>query len=89
MGKNYSPCIKVCKYRDDGHCLGCSMTKIQKKISKCLKSKDKQLAFEGLIRMQQTVLGGFEYWEKAHKQKYWDNDSSDSRDSPPECYRSK
>jgi len=89
MGKNYSPCIKVCKYRADGHCLGCSMTKTQKKISKCLKSKDKQLAFEGLIRMQQTVLGGFESWEKAHKQRYRDNESSVSGDNPPECYRSK
>ena len=70
MGKNYSPCIDVCKYRDDGHCIGCSMTKIQKKISKSLKSKDKQLAFLELIRMQQNLLGGFETWERAHKQRY-------------------
>ena len=70
MGKNYSPCIDVCKYRDDGHCIGCSMTKIQKKISKSLKSKDKQLAFEGLVRMQQKQLGGFEAWEEVHKQRY-------------------
>ena len=70
MGKNYSPCIDVCKYRDDGHCCGCSMTKTQKKISKRLKSKDKQLAFEQLVRMQQNVLGGYEAWAKAHKEKY-------------------
>tara|TARA_B100000989_G_scaffold293089_1_gene269956 strand:+ start:247 stop:489 length:243 start_codon:yes stop_codon:yes gene_type:complete len=70
MGNNYSPCIKVCKYRDDGHCIGCSMTKTQKKLSKGLKSKDKQLAFEGLIRLQQAQLGGFEGWEKAHKRRY-------------------
>ena len=70
MGKNYSPCINVCKYRDDGHCLGCSMTKTQKKISKALKSKDKQLAFEQLIKLQQAVLGGYESWETAHKQRY-------------------
>ena len=50
------------------------MTKTQKKISKSLKSKDKQLAFEGLIRMQQEQLGGFEAWEKAHKQRYRDKD---------------
>ena len=30
MGKYYSPCIDVCKYRDDGHCRGCSMTKPKK-----------------------------------------------------------
>ena len=69
MGKNYSPCIDVCKYGVDGHCMGCSMTKIQK-ISKSLKSKDKQLAFLELIRMQQNLLGGFETWERAHKQRY-------------------
>jgi len=46
------------------------MTKAQKKISKSLKSKDKQLAFEGLVRMQQAVLGGFEAWEKSHKKKH-------------------
>jgi hypothetical protein len=46
------------------------MTKIQKKISKSLKSKDKQLAFETLVKMQQAQLGGFETWEKAHKERY-------------------
>jgi hypothetical protein len=46
------------------------MTKTQKKISKSLKSKEKQLAFEQLVRMQQAILGGFESWERAHKQRY-------------------
>ena len=46
------------------------MTKAQKKISKSLKSKNKQLAFEQLVKMQQTVLGGYEAWEKAHKKRY-------------------
>ena len=70
MAKTYSPCIDVCKYRDDGHCIGCSMTKVQKKISKALKSKDKQIAFIGLVRMQQIVIGGYEGWEKYHKKRY-------------------
>ena len=70
MGKSYSPCIDICKYGKDGHCSGCSMTKKQKKISKSLKSKDQQLAFEELIRMQQGLLGGFEAWESAHKKRY-------------------
>ena len=69
MGKRCTPCIDVCKYGDGGHCVGCSMTKTQKKISKTLKTRDKQLAFEQLVRMQQTVLGGYEEWEKAHKQR--------------------
>ena len=70
MAKPYSPCVKICKYRDDGHCLGCSMTKTQKKISKKLKSKVSQAAFVQLIRMQQTCLGGYEDWEKAHSDRY-------------------
>jgi len=50
------------------------MTKTQKKISKSLKSKDKQLAFVQLVRMQQAVLGGYEAWEKTHKQRYKSKD---------------
>ena len=70
MTKSYSPCVKVCKYREDGHCLGCSMTKTQKKISKKLKSKDTQMAFVELVRVQQAYLGGYEAWEKAHWDRY-------------------
>ena len=46
------------------------MTKIQKKISKRLNSKDTQVAFVRLIRMQQTCLGGYDDWEKAHRDRY-------------------
>ena len=70
MAKIYSPCVKNCKYREDGYCAGCSMTKAQKKISKKLKSKDSQAAFVQLIRLQQTCLGGYENWEKAHSERY-------------------
>ena len=70
MAKSYSPCVKICKYREDGHCMGCSMTKTQKKISKKLNSKDSQAAFVQLIRMQQLFLGGYEAWEKAHLDRY-------------------
>ncbi len=70
MPQPYSPCVKICKYRVDGHCVGCSMTKIQKKICKKLKSKDTQAAFLQLIRMQQYYLGGYEDWEKAHCDRY-------------------
>ena len=70
MAKLYSACVKTCKYRDDGHCVGCSMTKAQKKISKKLKSKESQAAFVQLIRMQQKFLGGYEKWKKAHSDRY-------------------
>ena len=67
MAKRYSPCIDICKYQKNGHCRGCSMTKIQKKISKTLKTREKQQAFVDLIRMQQKLLGGYDKWEKSHK----------------------
>ena len=70
MTKSYSPCVKVCKYREDGHCLGCSMTKTQKKISKKLKSIDTQMAFVELVRVQQAYLGGYEAWEQAYSDRY-------------------
>ena len=70
MTKSYSPCVKVCKYREDGHCMGCSMTKTQKKISKKLKSKDTQMAFVELVRVQQAYLGGYEAWEQAHSDRH-------------------
>jgi len=46
------------------------MTKPQKKISKSLKTKEKQLAFARLIKMQQERLGGFKDWESDHKNLY-------------------
>ena len=70
MTKPYNPCVKICKYREDGHCVGCSMTKTQKKISKRLKSKDTKAAFLRLIRMQQNCLGGYEDWERDHVARY-------------------
>ena len=41
-----------------------------KKISKKLKSKDTQMAFVELVRVQQAYLGGYEAWEKAHSDRY-------------------
>ena len=46
------------------------MTKTQKKISKKLKSKDTQMAFVELVRVQQAYLGGYEAWEQAHSDRY-------------------
>ena len=46
------------------------MTKTQKKISKKLKSKETQMAFVELVRVQQAYIGGYEAWEKAHSDRY-------------------
>ena len=69
MSKKLSPCIDVCKYKNNSHCIGCSMTKIQKKISKKIKKKNEKLAFLNLVIAQQKLLGGYEKWEEAFKKK--------------------
>ena len=45
MAKIPSPCIGVCKFRREGHCIGCSMTKAQKKLAKSIKKPEQQDAF--------------------------------------------
>ena len=69
MSKKLSPCIDICKYKNNSHCIGCSMTKLQKKISKKIKKRDEKLAFLDLVIAQQKLLGGYEKLEKAFKKK--------------------
>ena len=49
-----SPCIDVCKFRRGGHCIGCSMTKAQKKMFKALKKPEHQEAFVEMLVHQQN-----------------------------------
>ncbi|MEL6207389.1 MAG: DUF1289 domain-containing protein [Pseudomonadota bacterium] len=68
-----SPCIDVCKFRrrgiapgDDLHCIGCSMTKLQKKMFKSLKKDAHRAAFLGMLRAQQAALGKYRAWGPAY-----------------------
>jgi predicted Fe-S protein YdhL (DUF1289 family) len=65
-----SPCISVCKFRRAGpagaHCIGCSMTKAQKKIFKRLKKDDERVAFLALLRAQQGEMGKYTAWAPAY-----------------------
>ena len=70
MSKRHSPCVDVCKYGENGHCIGCSMTKPQKKIVKLLKTKNQRKVFIKLIILQQNFLGGFEHWQLAYSKRY-------------------
>ena len=36
MAKILSPCIDICKFKREGHCIGCSMTKAQKSTFKAV-----------------------------------------------------
>ena len=58
MAKIPSPCIGVCKYKRDDHCIGCSMNKDQKKIFKTLKKARMQQAFIKMLCAQQEAFGG-------------------------------
>ncbi|MDJ1008468.1 MAG: DUF1289 domain-containing protein [Paracoccaceae bacterium] len=72
MGKKTkvpSPCIDVCKFRRAGHCIGCSMTKPQKKMFKALKKPDQQAAFVEMLMHQQANMGKYRHWEPAYARK--------------------
>ncbi|OCX64642.1 DUF1289 domain-containing protein [Thioclava sp. SK-1] len=66
MSKVPTPCIGVCKFRRQGHCIGCSMTKEQKQISKKLKKPKLQKAYVELIIAQQKIMGRYSHWVPAY-----------------------
>jgi len=71
--KTPSPCIDVCKFKRPGlagaHCIGCSMTKAQKKAFKALEKDDQRAAFIAMLRAQQSVMGKFSAWTAAYRRK--------------------
>ena len=69
MAKVSSPCIGVCKYERGGHCIGCSMSKDQKKLFKSLKKAKFRLAFIEMLKAQQQGMGGYDHWPKAYLRK--------------------
>ena len=69
MAKTPSPCISVCKFRREGHCIGCSMTKAQKSMFKALRKPAHQSAFVTMLMAQQAVMGKFSHWQRAYEKK--------------------
>lgn len=69
MPKTPSPCINVCKFKREGHCIGCSMTKVQKSLFKALKKNGHRDAFISLILAQQSVMGSYKHWTPAYLRK--------------------
>lgn len=64
-----NPCIGVCKFRREGHCIGCSMTKGQKKLFKSLKNASMREAFVTMLVHQQSDLGRYSHWTEAYLKK--------------------
>ncbi len=69
MSKLPSPCIDVCKFKRAGHCIGCSMTKPQKKLLKSLKKNKHREAFLTMLVAQQKALGKYGAWAPAYQRK--------------------
>jgi hypothetical protein len=70
MGKLPSPCISVCKFRiKGGHCIGCSMTKPQKKLFKGLKKDILRDAFVTMLVAQQEKVKSSRGWAAAYARK--------------------
>ncbi|WP_224825066.1 DUF1289 domain-containing protein [Cognatishimia sp. MH4019] len=69
MSKVPSPCIDVCKFKRQGHCIGCSMTKPQKSLFKQLKKAKHQQAFVHMLVSQQDALGKYKHWAEAYAKK--------------------
>ncbi len=69
MKKTPSPCIDVCKFKREGHCIGCSMTKTQKSMFKKLKKEKYRAAFVEMLLAQQEVMGKYTHWAPQYEQK--------------------
>jgi len=69
MTKIPSPCIDVCKFKRQGHCIGCSMTKAQKSMFKKLKKPAHQDAFVEMLIAQQNVMGKYSHWAPRYARK--------------------
>jgi predicted Fe-S protein YdhL (DUF1289 family) len=64
-----NPCIDVCKYKREGHCIGCAMTKAQKSLFKKLKKDKHREAFVQMLFQQQEALGKYKGWRTAYARK--------------------
>lgn len=69
MSKTPSPCIDVCKFKREGHCIGCSMTKPQKALFKSLKKDAHREAFVEMLTAQQDRMGKYGHWTRAYVKK--------------------
>ena len=69
MSKTPSPSIDVCKFKREGHCIGCSMTKAQKSLFKSLKKDRHRMAFVQMLTAQQGRLGKYSHWVQAYGKK--------------------
>lgn len=63
------PCVGVCKFDGEGGCVGCSMTKREKKSSKKLRGKSRKRPFFELLVGRLAELRRLRYWSKMYRRK--------------------
>ena len=64
-----SPCIDVCKFKDAGRCIGCAMTKLEKKGFKRLRDKTTKKAFFRELTERLEASGRLGYWTRMYRRK--------------------
>ncbi|MEM7462349.1 MAG: DUF1289 domain-containing protein [Pseudomonadota bacterium] len=61
--------MDVCKYKRQGHCIACSMTKAQKSQFKKLKNDKRREAFLAMLVAQQDSMGKFPAWPNMYRRR--------------------
>lgn len=65
-----SPCIDVCKYKRQGRCIGCSMTKLEKQMFPQSGSADQKKAFiETLMENLDKIGRNPAFWAYTYRHK--------------------
>lgn len=69
MSKVLSPCVDVCTFKLKDRCIGCTMTKKQKKKFGKIKSNKDKIRFIEILIERQKELGRHAYWRKIYTRK--------------------
>lgn len=64
-----SPCIGVCEFERKGRCIGCAMTRKQKKAFGKLDGRKRKLAFLAALVERQRALGRHDRWLRLYLKK--------------------
>ncbi len=69
FAKAPSPCISVCKFKIEGQCIGCRMTKPEKKRFKRLAGKGEKRAFLVMLSDRLQAAGRYDYWARMYRRR--------------------
>lgn len=64
-----SPCVGVCKFRDEGRCVGCAMTVPEKKAARRMRGKSEKRPFLRALVATLRSRGRLDYWSRMYRRK--------------------